>query len=226
MKTILTFFVLCLTASASTLPYKSVVDPSDYSGILHMSGTGDWYAGTYLKYTITQNPNDPDGTPNFKYDYYFIEYGSTPFDGVNAMLLEFSLSCDTDPACFRDDPHPYQPGDIAHLPAGINAAEWDADNADNRGVYGFHFLSDRTPVWGNFFAVGADYNAWSYNPGLMNPDSTNKLDFIPRPDGDVQSAASAVPEPAEGAMLFFGIALIVVSKRAMTWGRSRSPAIS
>lgn len=135
-----------------------------------MSGTGDWYAGTYLKYTITQNPNDPDGTPNFKYDYYFIEYGSTPLDGVNAMLLEFSLSCDTDPACFRDDPHPYQPGDIAHLPAGINAAEWDADNADNRGVYGFHFLSDRTPVWGNFFAVGADYNAWSYNPGLMNPN--------------------------------------------------------
>lgn len=216
---LLLLFTLCITANATSLAYKSDVDPSDYVGTLHMTGTGDWAPwGTTLIYSVDLQGFDSSHVPIYKYDYSFVEYGNDPNDGMNAILLEFSLSCNTDLACFRDDPHPYQPGDVPHLPAGINAAEWDADNTDNRGLYGFHFLSDRPPVWGNFYAVGAGFNAWSFNPGFMNLTSTNKHDFIPRPDGDPKDVA-AIPEPTAGLMLFMGIALIVVFKRAMTWGR-------
>lgn len=212
----LLLLLVCCSAIASTTVYKTDVNPADWVGSIHMTGTGDWAPlGTTLIYSVALELHESDGTPIYKYDYSFVEYGNDPADGLNRMLLEFSVSCNTDPGCFRDDPHQYQAGDIPHLPAGFNAAEWDADNTDNRSRYGFHFLSNRLPVWGNFFAEGAGDNAWSYNAGLLDLEGTvAKGFFVPRPDGDPKPVSPAdAPEPAAWWLTSIGVALLVVFRR-------------
>lgn len=221
LATVSNIATVTVTATGVYPVYIQPVTGSDMVGIIHMDGTGDWYRGTNLVYSVQQIGTEfGTSTPIYKYDYSFIEYGTDANDGMNAMLLEFSMSCDNDPGCYRDDPRPYAAGEVAHLPVGFNAAEFDADNTDNRGLYGFHFLSNRSPVWGNFFAVGDGFNAWSYNMGLVNLMSANKSDFIPRPDGDgtgtgVDNGSGDVPEPDT----FWALWIIGVGAVGVWWWR-------
>ncbi|MEW4569975.1 PEP-CTERM sorting domain-containing protein [Tautonia sp. JC769] len=54
------------------------------------------------------------------------------------------------------------------------------------------FTSNRAPVWGHVYVKGGD-NGFAYNRGLINPNSTDVLDFIARPNG-------LVPEPSSLAL--------------------------
>lgn len=200
-----------VTVNAASV-YTTPVPTTQWVGTMHMTATGDWAPlGVTLLYSVALDNHDADGTAIYKYDYSFIEYGSGPDDGLDNMILEFSVSCNTDPGCFRDDPRWYAAGELPHLPAGMNAALWGADHANNRGVYGFHFLSNRLPVWGNFFAEGAGDNAWAFNAGLVDEGSGDTSKFIPRPDGDVKGIVDGdvgtVPEP--GTWWTMGGALLI-----------------
>ncbi len=66
----------------------------------------------------------------------------------------------------------------------------------------FSFLSDRTPVFGDFYAKGGN-DSYAQNDGLLaaNRQSNDVRYFVARPDTN-----SVVPEPSTYALLGTGLA--------------------
>jgi hypothetical protein len=84
------------------------------------------------------------------------------------------------------------------MPASIIGVKFD-DLPD--GTLQISFLSNRAPVWGDFYLKGGN-DSFAYNDGLANPTSESVLDFIARPNG---ATTSTVPEPASLILLGGGL---------------------
>lgn len=107
---------------------------------------------------------------------------------------------------FRSDWNASGPGGSnPGLPASIYGVKFD------EGLVTYTFLSDRNPVWGNFYAKKAQDGLWNLGLEAAYSGSDNTLYFIPRPDTD--SATPEIPEPGTLALLGAGLAAFALLRR-------------
>jgi|DewCreStandDraft_4_1066084.scaffolds.fasta_scaffold11501_6 hypothetical protein len=221
---------LAAAAAASATPvYGTAVSNSDYSGQRTLladysgglkslgAGNNPFEFGTVISWTISFNPV----TNLYTYSYSFFEpskkNGLQPLE-MSHFILELSPGCiiEGQSDCisgfngkteFRsdwtDDIGQSNPG----LPGSIYGVKFD----ENLSTY--TFLSDRNPVWGNFYAKKAQDGLWNLGLEAAYSQSGNTLYFVPRPDTD--SPAGQIPEPGTLFLLGAGlVALGLIRRRA------------
>lgn len=223
---------LCLAAAAAasaTPVYGTPVLPADWtgqrtlladnSGGLNSLGEGNnpFQPGTGISWVISFN----NVTNLYTYSYSFFvvsgEDEKTPLE-MSHFILELSPGCiiEGQSDCisgfdgkteFRpdwaDDVGKSNPG----LPGSIYGVKFD------EGLSTYTFVSDRNPVWGNFYAKKANDGLWNLGLETEFSGSSNTLYFIPRPDTD--SPAGQIPEPGTLFLLGAGlVALGLIRRRA------------
>jgi len=187
--------------------WSGMVSSSEGSIIIHSGGPGatwDTNSDLQLVWNITENGN---GTWKYKYTWT----GGSP--DLSHLILELtnpSLATDIthlggSGTLEEDDPittygtHPSNPG----IPGSVYGVKFNF--ADDLDAYFVEFTIAQVPVWGNFYAKGANSGAYNYgflNPdsGLYIPDTDNAFAFIVRPNG------AEVPIP--GAVWLLGSGLL------------------
>jgi hypothetical protein len=93
-----------------------------------------------------------------------------------------------------------------NLPENIYGIKFESIE-DNTNWY-MSFDSNRSPVWGDFYAKDGKPGGEMWNVGFTNNDIDNSSNHIMRPNGD-----AAVPEPASSAMVLIGLAGIAIKKK-------------
>jgi len=207
------------TASADTVypVYNNyVTDPADLAtNVTRGVGTGLTGSGAYtdfgVEWTITQNST----TGVWTYNYTFADTGSgNDLKNISHLILELSAGATLadftglagtvgtyDPADNNQQGQP-NPG----LPGIIYGTKVDGGSPSLT----LSFTTNRAPVWGNFYVKDGNNTNYAYNTGFTNLDSTNKQDFIARPDG----ATPVVPEPSSLAVAGVGgIGLMILAAR-------------
>jgi hypothetical protein len=185
------------------LPADLTGSRSEGSGIV---STGNWLGtGGTISWVITPLPGSL-----FGYTYTFTNFQRP---GISHFILDLTDDCVgvlADPGCvtgftgpteFRGfGPEPGNPG----FPTGssIVGVKFDV------GLNSYSFVSNRSPVWGDFYIKGGS-NSAAYNSGLTNHASADTQDFIARPNG-----VAAIPEPASLALMGGGLtALGLLARR-------------
>lgn len=221
---------LAAAAAASATPvYGTAVSPADWTGQRTLladtsggltslgAGNNPFEIGTGISWIISFNPV----TNLYTYSYSFFEpsnnNGPKPLQ-MSHFILELSPGCIIEGqsdcisgfngktefrSAWDEDVGKSNPG----LPGSIYGVKFD----ENLSTY--TFLSDRNPVWGNFYAKKANDGLW--NLGLEDAYSLsgNTLYFVPRPDTD--SPAGQIPEPGTLFLLGAGlVALGLIRRRA------------
>lgn len=186
-----------------TAIYGTDVDPAYWTGSRSigsgLTGTGQFLAqGFTIAWSITPEAGALRYT-----------YTTTGYAPLSHLILELSSGCIgcRHSECIWDINVPHVefssdwgpgPGNPYFPPgATIYGVKFD----DLHG-YTISFLSDRNPVWGNFYAKKGTDGAWNLGLEPANRDSDNILYFIPRPDTYV------IPEP--GTLLLLGSGLLSV----------------
>jgi len=154
----------------------------------------------------------------WSYHYWF----SAPTGGVShwvvevspsfrrSNILEYGLSSLEGPRTFGTGPENSNP----NIPGSIFGAKWDPGE--------IWFLSDRAPIWGDFYArngvagdLGRNY-AFNANFG-WDPDigTTDFSGWVPTPD-----TLSSVPEPASVVLLGITVAALGLAYKSRLRRRS------
>lgn len=214
----LALFLAATMAVTATPVYGTPVASGDWTGQrtltagggLNSAGTGNnpFATGTGISWVISLN----SATNLYTYSYSFFgpsdRSGSQPLT-VSHFILELSPGCiiedqseciwransDTE---FRSDWNSSGPGNSnPGLPGSIYGVKFDTELST------YTFISDRNPVWGNFYAKKANDGLWNLGLETAYSQSGNTLYFIPRPDSD--SPGGEIPEP--GTLLLLGVGL-------------------
>lgn len=173
----------------------------------------DFEGGFRLAWNIS---NAGNGT----WHYSYTAYGDEDAD-LSYLIINVSNSC-------------VSPGDSLCVTGGTHSPELGTFSTGNtnpglaNGITGvkfagyddlpqtFTFNSDRSPVYGDFYARTED--GYAYNSGNANHNSSHISDFIARPDG-IASIAAHAPEPGSFVMLGIGAALFGIGKLRKRVGR-------
>lgn len=213
----LALFLAATMAASATPVYGTPVASGDWTGQrtltsgggLNSAGTGNnpFATGTGISWVISL-----DSVTNlYTYEYSFFRpsdrNGSQPLT-VSHFILELSPGCIIegqseciwDPnsqtefrSAWMNDTGNSNPG----LPGSIYGVKFDTELST------YTFISDRNPVWGNFYAKKAQDGLWNLGLEAAYSQSDNALYFIPRPDTD--SPGGEIPEP--GTLLLLGAGL-------------------
>jgi len=173
---------------------SSVVDHEDYEGgfslswIISNSGNGIWH-------------------------YSYTAHGSEDTD-LDYLIINLSNSCISpgDKLCVTNGTHSPELGTFSPgynnpgLPNAITGVKFDTDDDLPQT---FSFNSDRSPVYGDFYARTED--GYAYNSGNANHRSSHIADFIARPDGTAGDTSHA-PEPGSFMMLGIGVTLLGIGR--------------
>jgi len=220
--------VLCASIASATPVYGTPVLPGDWTGQrtltpgggLNSAGLGNnpFDPGTGISWIITF-----DGMTNlYTYSYSFFapnRSGAPQPLEQSHFILELSGGCivEGQSDCisgfggkteFRSNWDSSGPGQSnPGFPTGtsIYGVKFDEELST------YTFLSDRIPVWGNFYAKKANDGLWNFGLESAYSGSDNTLYFIPRPDTD--SPAPQIPEPGTFALLGAGIGVFALLRR-------------
>ena len=202
--------------SAATL-YNTAVGAGAFTGSRNAPSSGGItevgnYDSVSLSWTIL-----PEGTSLYRYTYTFANFGSP---AISHFILELSGNCTATGDCFRSTSSNVAFGNYGpsssnpNFPSGQSIWGVKFDFGSEAPLV-YTFLSDRIPVWGNFYikggsASGGGPSGTAFNNGLAIAgfNSELPLDFIARPDTIRIPPDQVVPEPATYALI--GSALVGV----------------
>ncbi len=210
-------------SAAGAAVYDTAVPVGDYSGNRSV-GSGLAYTGGWSGFKISWAI-----TPNFSGNYWKYQYtldsGKDP--QISHWILDLSDDCiGTDggqaageECVVRLSPEgktefkSFSESGGNTLPATIGGVKFDFGPAGEDLDITISFLSLRSPVWGDFWAKGGS-GSTAYNLGLTDHSSTNKMDFIARPNGE-GGPPQEVPEPSTYIMFAAGFGLLGFARRRM-----------
>jgi hypothetical protein len=176
----------------------------DVGGLYRSSFTIDW--------SVTTTDNGL-----LRYDYMLSGFSGQRTPAISHLILGLSESCRQSLTCViaptvNGTAVAAQFGDYGPTTSGFSSnpmigstffgVKFDSPAGMGDAGVRYSFLSDRTPVWGDFYAKGGD-ESYAQNDGLLtaNLNSDNVNLFIARPDTN-----SVVPEPSTYALLGTGLA--------------------
>lgn len=225
------FAALALFACAAVASpvYGTAVGAPDWTGSRYLApggglnshnGENGWIfpESSTISWSIIDNAN---GT--FTYNYYFtrlLDEVTEPIE-MSHFILELSPGCiiegqsEGQSECvsdfrgeqeFRKGWNSSGPGNSnPGMPASIYGVKFDEEFS----VYSF--ISNRIPVWGNFYAKKGNSGLWNLGLEPSYSSSSNTLYFIPRPD--TFGPGGEIPEPATVLLLGAGLAVAGLLRR-------------
>jgi len=176
---------------------------------------GGGYVGIPPQLVISWDIGFNVGGGYWEYEYTFSGSGAPE---ISHFIMSLSDDCEEDNGCVDNLTGPQQsvefgtfgpaPGNPG-FPTGESIYGFKV-NTSNPGQdsFIFSFTSNRAPVYGHIYGKGGGgpQEAWFYNAGLADPDSTNISDYIVRPNG--APSDDPVPEPGSFALLGLGAVAI------------------
>ena len=211
---------LSLSVGSSASLYNTAVSAGSFTGSRTAPSSGGItevgnYDNISLSWTIL-----PETASLYRYTYTFANFVPP---AISHFILELSDNCTATGECFRSTSSNIEFGTFGpqasnpNFPAGqsIKGVKFEFGSA-TPAIY--TFLSNRIPVWGNFYIKGGSNNDTGNNFGraynnalaLSGFNSEIVTDFIARPDTiRIPSNETGIPEPATYALI--GSALVIVA---------------
>jgi len=224
---ILSALLFLLAASAHAGFYGESISLADLTGSRTFSSSncsspsGELGGCWPYSFTIQWNISQDLSTSSWAYSYSL----STSKKSISHFILETSSSSDIMSSIFDimingksakiegpDIWGSHQGNSNPGLTTDFYGIKFDSGGLNTT----YSFTSTKDPVWGNFYAKsGKDKdNGWIYTYnnalGTSGFDSSNPIDFIPRPNGG--SNPPVVPEPVS-SVLFIAGGIIFLAKR-------------
>jgi hypothetical protein len=224
MKKLLVFIslvlVCCMAGSAWALPYSgSITSPGGTGGLTATEGWNN--GGATLNWVVSFDMTASEWT----YTYTLTAASKAPSHAIievsdNFMednMLEFSDSYDdnepVDPSLDTYGPSTHG-GSNPGIPGNMYGIKWNAPE-ENGLVLTWFIVSDRCPMWGDFYAKDGQDGGWvyGYNTGFgvdtMAPiDSGNAMNAMGQAWVLVPDTCTDTPVPEPATMLLLGTGLV------------------